>query len=208
MLIGMKKIKRWFTLVEMLIVIMIMGILFVAFKSSFQIKNKDTLYGQVCMERIYENIHEFLTAWLQSKAINRNEKRIFPDRYILQFDVAEQVINLATVEWSDIVPYQAISLRNTNDEYCENQRYYIQMTGDSYRVHINKGLQENNNNQIFYISDIDSLYQGENTFVQCDKGGWICTEIARIQTDTRIMGIDKYVCLSNSTAGQCEERDQ
>lgn len=192
----------------MLIVIMIISILFVAFKSFFQIKNKESIYGQICIERIYGDIHEFLTAGLQSKAVNIDGKRIFPERYIIQFNSSTQTIGLSIVQWSEILPYQTIVVNNNHDEYCENQRYYTQMTGQNYRVHINKGLQENANHQNFYISDIDSWYQWETVFIQCDKISWWCIDIARFQTDTRIMNIDKYICLATNTTGQCKERDQ
>lgn len=62
--------KKGFSFLEILIVIMIVGILFVTFRSSFQIKNKDILYGQSCIETIYGEINNFLHAAISSKSVN------------------------------------------------------------------------------------------------------------------------------------------
>lgn len=62
--------KRGFSFLEVLIVIMIVGILFVAFRSSFQVKNKDVLYGQACIETLYGQVNNFLHAGLSSKSMN------------------------------------------------------------------------------------------------------------------------------------------
>jgi len=48
---------------------MIVSILFVAFRSSFQIKNKDVLYGQACIETLYGQVNNFLHAGLSSKSL-------------------------------------------------------------------------------------------------------------------------------------------
>ncbi|MEI6774956.1 MAG: hypothetical protein WCL18_09665 [bacterium] len=53
----------------MLIVIMIVSVLFIAFRSSFQIKNKDVLYGQACIETVYGQVNNFLHAGLSSKSL-------------------------------------------------------------------------------------------------------------------------------------------
>ena len=66
----MFKTKKGFSFLEMLIVIMIVGILFVVFRTSFQVKNKDVLYGQACIETIYGEVNNFLHAAISSKSIN------------------------------------------------------------------------------------------------------------------------------------------
>jgi prepilin-type N-terminal cleavage/methylation domain-containing protein len=63
------KTKKGFSFLELLIVMMIISILFVTFKSSFQIKNKDILYGQACIEHVYGEVNNFVYAAISSKSV-------------------------------------------------------------------------------------------------------------------------------------------
>ncbi len=65
----MQKKRKGFSFLEMLIVMMIVGILFVVFRSAFQVKNKDLLYGEACIETIYGEINNFLHAAVSSKSL-------------------------------------------------------------------------------------------------------------------------------------------
>lgn len=84
-----------FTLLEVLIVIMIISVLFVAFRSSFQIKNKDLAYGQTCIETLYGQVNNFLHAGISSKSISSGTDAIFPDQYIITFKPSQQLIQLS-----------------------------------------------------------------------------------------------------------------
>lgn len=64
------KHPKGFSFLELLMVMMVVSILFVAFRSSFQVKNKDVFYGQACVESIYGEINNFLYAAISSKSIN------------------------------------------------------------------------------------------------------------------------------------------
>jgi prepilin-type N-terminal cleavage/methylation domain-containing protein len=67
---NMFKKKKGFSLIELIIVMVVVGILFVALRSSFQVKNKEVFYGQACVESIYGQVNNFLYSAISSKAIN------------------------------------------------------------------------------------------------------------------------------------------
>ncbi len=200
--------KRWFSFLEMLIVIMIVGILFVAFRSSFEIKNKDTLYGQSCIETIYGQVNNFLHAGLSSKSVNSWSTQIFPDTYNIIFSPDQQRIELQYEEqWSTHI-YSSIAITgNTDISYCSSNKYTIQITWDTYELYINKWLQENADLKFFYISGTNVANTGANIFLQCDTQGTGCKTMARFESDTRTVSIKKQMCLTFTWAGECFERD-
>jgi len=203
----MYKIRKGFSFLEVLIVIMIVGILFVAFRSSFQVKNKDVLYGQACIETLYGQVNNFLHAGLSSKSINSWGTQIFPDQYIITFDSAQQLIELKYEEQGSGYIYSSISLTGNNIGYCISNSYMIVMSWDTYELHVNKWLQENAALQSFYITGTNSVGTGTNTFLQCDLQWTWCKTMARFESDTRTLSIKKQICLTFTGGGDCFEWD-
>lgn len=178
---------------------MIVGILFVAFRSSFQIKNKDTLYGQACIETIYGQVNNFLHAGLSSKSISSWSIVIFPDQYIISFVPDQQRIELLYQEQGSIYIYSSIEITgNISSNYCTSNGYTIELSWDTYELHINKGLQENQAMQFFYISGTNVISTGWTIFLQCDTQWTWCKTMARFESDTRTIQLKKYMCLSFS----------
>ena len=113
----------------MLIVLMIISVLFVAFRSSFQVKNKDVLYGQSCIETIYGEVNNFMHAGLSSKSLFSGTTQIFPDQYIIIFNPAQQLIQLKYEEQGSGYIYSNITLSgNTNISYCDSSTYITILT--------------------------------------------------------------------------------
>ena len=105
---------------------MIVGILFVAFRSSFQIKNKDVLYGQACIETLYGEVNNFVHAGLTSKSLFSGVIAIFPDQYTIRFDPSQQLIELGYEEGGSGHIYKSIELTgNTHISYCSSNTYMI-----------------------------------------------------------------------------------
>jgi len=201
------KQKRAFSFLEMLIVIMIISILFVAFRGSFQVKNKDVLYGQACIETLYGQVNNFLHAGLSSKSVFSWNTAIFPDQYIAKFIPDQQKI-LLTYEINELpYPYQELLVTGSTTTYCKSNSYEIFMTWTTYEVHINKWLQENQALQSFYITGGTSVSTGETTFIQCTSQWSGCKTMARFETDTRTISLKKYMCLSFTETGECIQWD-
>ncbi|HBB03719.1 TPA: hypothetical protein DCZ39_02315 [Patescibacteria group bacterium] len=125
----MNKKRKGFSFLEILIVMMIVGILFVAFRSAFQFKNKDILYGQSCIETIYGEVNNFLHAGLSSKSLFTGTTAIFPDQYIITFNPAQQLIQLKYQEQGSEHIYSSIEITgDTNISYCSSNSYMIILT--------------------------------------------------------------------------------
>ena len=199
--------KRGFSFLEVLIVIMIVGILFVAFRSSFQVKNKDVLYGQACIETLYGQVNNFLHAGLSSKSMNSWGTQIFPEKYIIAFNPSSGTIVLLYEEQGNRNIYSKIELSGNTTMYCVSNSYAIVITGDTYELHINKWLQENSALQSFYLSGIWWVSTGWNIFLQCDTSWTWCKTMARFESDARTISIKKQMCLSFSDTGDCLEWD-
>jgi len=200
------KTKKGFSFLELLIVMMIISILFVTFKSSFQIKNKDILYGQACIEHVYGEVNNFVYAAISSKSVYSWDIQIFPHTYIVSFKPVEQTIDLwYQVSWEQYTLYTTISLSG-NNHYCSSNSYSILLSWMTYDIYIHKGLQWGPNMRFFYLSGA-GVSTGENMFLQCDTQWTWCTDIALFRSDTRTISIYKQICLSVSTSGNCNEWD-
>lgn len=200
--------KKGFSFLEILIVMMIVSVLFIAFRSSFQVKNKDILYGQACIETLYGQVNNFLHAGLSSKSIQSWEIQIFPDQYIISFKPDEQMIELRYMLEGSERLYNSIELiENKNDMYCKSNSYSITLSWETYELYINKGLQKNADLQFLYLSGTHWISTGENTFIQCDAQWTWCRSMARFESDTRTISLKKQICLTFTGAGECFERD-
>ncbi len=199
--------KSWFTFLEILIVMMIVSILFVVFRWSFQVKNKDIVYGQACIESLYGQVNNFLYAGLSSKSLYISGMNIFPDQYIISFNPAQQTIQLQYEQQGSMYNYSTIEITGNNDiAYCSSNNYTMQLVWDAYEIHINKGLQENSSLQSFYFSGTNSISTGENTFLQCTPSWTWCKTMAHFESDTRTISLKKQICLSFS-GNDCSEWD-
>ena len=203
----MNKKRKWFSFLEILIVMMIVGILFVAFRSSFQVKNKDVLYGQACIETLYGQVNNFLHAGLSSKSLFSWTTAIFPDQYIVSFIPAQQRIELKYNEQGNEYIYSSIELTgNSNIMYCSSNSYTIQLTWETYELHINKWLQENAALQFFYFTGTSSISTWWSEFLQCNNQWTWCKTMARFESDTRTISLKKQICLI-FTGADCLEWD-
>lgn len=195
--------KKSFTLIEVLIVMMIIGVFFVMFRYMFQVNNKNTLYDQSCMDTIYGETNNFISAGLSSKMLFSSGAQIFPTQYIVSFAPNQQTISLRyntgttykTIEFSGNLPY----------ENCTQKSSIIIMSGDTYDITISKKPTGN----AFALSGTPNTSTGGNIFFSCTRNnGTIsnCKHITTLQTDKRTMNFIKQNCLS-FTGNDCREWD-
>ncbi len=205
-------IRRWFTIIEVMIVMMIIGILFLSFKSYFQVKDKNILYGQACIESIYGQVNNFMHAGLSSKSLYTWSKAIYPDQYIIFFDAVSQTIILKYIAAQESGYYSSIPITGNDIMYCSSKAYKISMTWDTYEITINKGLQENAALQFFYLSGTradgtPNLGTWADDFFLCYPTGTGCKHIAHFELDTRTINLKKQICLGYTETGACYEWD-
>ena len=200
--------KSGFSFLELLIVMMIVSVLFVAFRSSFEVKNKDTFYAQACVEDIYGQVNNFIHAGLSSKSLFDWTTAVFPDTYTISFQPEEQKIFLQYQQQESGYIYSSIEITgDSNTTYCVSNSYIMLLTWDTYELTINKWLQENIALQSFYLSGTTSVSTWANIFLQCTPEWLWCKKIGRFQTDTRTLSLQKQICLFINNEGECEERD-
>ncbi len=204
--------KHGFTLIEMIIVIVIISVIFIAFRQYFQVQNRDILYGQSCIENIYGQVNNFLYGGLTSKTIFSGNNKNFPSLYTITFDTTSQEISLGYEENGTASNYETISLLTGNsNNLCTTNGYQILFSGDTYTLMVNKWLKEDQNLKFFFLTGNNSNFTGANTFRQCPPSNpgidSTCKNIGRLETDTRSMEIKKQICLNINTGGVCDQRD-
>lgn len=204
----MNKKKSGFSFLEMLIVVLIVSILFVALRWAFEIKNKNIFYGQACVETVYGEINNFLYAGLSSKSLFTWNISIFPDQYTISFDSIQQRIELKYTEKGNEYTYNTIPFTgNSNIAYCSSNNYAILLTWKTYEIHINKWLQEDTNLQSFYLTWGYTWSIWGNEFLLCSLQWTGCKTIARFESDSRTLSITKQICLNLTNTGSCNDND-
>jgi prepilin-type N-terminal cleavage/methylation domain-containing protein len=198
---------KGFTLIELIMVIMIIGILFMAFRSYFEIKDRNSLYGQACIETIYGQLNNFLHAGLSSKSIYNWTTTVYPDKYIIRFQPLDQLIELRYISGTNEEIYSSIVVTGNNLNYCSSNSYIMKITWDTYDLWINKGLKENDAMQFFYISGGTNIVSTwANSFLLCNTDWNRCKTMARFESDTRTISLKKQICL-NFSGNDCIEWD-
>jgi len=197
---------KGFSFLEMLIVIMVVSILFVAFRSSFQIKNKDILYSQACIETMYGQVNNFFQAGMTSKLQLSGSTTIFPDQYIISFNPTQQRIQLKYNEQGNEYTYSTIELTGSNIMYCSSNSYIIQLSWETYEIYINKWAQAISTLKYLHLSWTNSISTWWSIFLQCNTQWTWCKTMARFESDTRTISLKKQMCLSFS-GNDCSEWD-
>jgi hypothetical protein len=186
---------------------MIIGILFMAFRWYFEIRDRNSLYGQACIETIYGQLNNFLHAGLSSKSIYDWTTTVYPDKYIIRFQPLNQLIELKYISGGIEETYSSIVVTGNNLSYCNSNSYIIKITWDAYDLWINKGLKENDAMQFFYISGGTNIVSTwANSFLLCSTAWTRCKTMARFESDTRTISLKKQICL-NFSGDNCIEWD-
>jgi len=201
--------KKWFTIIEILIVIILISVLLVSFSWIFQLKSKSTLYWQVCVNNLYGDISNFFFAGITSKAIYSGSQKIFPSIYYIDFDVPNNQIILKYLN-NDTINTNRILELSWNiwvSYYCLTNSYKIILSWSSTTVKINKWLSQDENLQTLTLSWWASNFLGEVDFLLCENNNPSCKDIWKFQIDTRIQNIKKKICLVLNDTWSCQERD-
>lgn len=208
--------KKGYTLVELIIVMAIIWVLLLAFKNIFQVKNKDALYGESCVNNLYGDVNNYLYSAITSKAISSGSEKIYPSTYYIEFDTTDtgNAINLAYATGAGMVSSRYLSLTGTvpSNYNCNTNAYYIALSGPSLlQVTINKGLTEDVNLRSMSLSGAGI---GANTFTSDVKfllkypGSTWYRELGRFEIDIRTQSIKSKMCLSINNTWDCNNRNQ
>lgn len=212
----MKIKKLWYTMIEMLLVVILVWIIGSVFRNSFKPKNKDILYWEACVNNIYADISSFINNALTSKNILSWNERISPEQYYIDINPDNNTIILDYKKPNDPTSYRYKALNLTwnmpSNYYCENNTYNMILSGNHTTVEINKWLKENSELKSFIINNRNSFY--EKIYLKlCPNNKWIinyslCKEIWIYEIDISTQNIKKSTCLNTATWWNCLERTQ
>jgi prepilin-type N-terminal cleavage/methylation domain-containing protein len=164
--------KKGYTLIELLIVIVIVGVLMLAFKNIFQINNKDSLYGEACINNLYGEVSNYLYSAITSKGIKSGNVTVYPSTYYIDFNTTTNAIRLGYTTTVDgpIITGQYLTLTGTvpKNFNCRSNAYVMTLSGKSLQVIINKGLSEDANLRSMILSGVgiaNNTFSGEIKFL-------------------------------------------
>ena len=207
--------KKWFTLIEMLVVIIIIWIIWWAIWKMFTYKNITRSKYNTCYLHINSNISSFFQYWLLQKQAYSWDKYEKVKNYQVVFDVNTQKVSLI-YSWTDQKKIYVLSWAftdNIND--CHDVNYHTLLSWENLKVVINPWL---NPDQwklewiwmtLYTWDNFDNKLQNGSTwavyFYYC-PGVWTkwCIEKDKIEVDTRTALFKSYFCEKlNMKTKQC-----
>ncbi len=197
----MHSLKKWFTMIEILVVIVILWVLMGTLKNVFKPSNKDTLYGQICINRIYWDINNYLNAWVTSKWIYVDNQALYPKDYTIRF-LPE--MNSISLEYT--LDNNSTGIRKTleltwnslpGNYSCKDNSYLLKIQGQTTQVTLKRWLQSETNLPTFQIiREWNLLFTGTVAIHLCLPDQTICRQFSEYAIDARTKHIKNRICLS------------
>jgi hypothetical protein len=208
--------KRWFTLIELLIVIILLWVLMVSFSRIFQIKNKDVLYWEACTNNIYWDISNFLYSAISSKALFSWSNKTFPEYYNIEFNLTQNSINFSYSTgstWANPQIQNRLQLTwNMPQNYnCHSNLYNIILSGQqSLLIQIKKWLSEDKTMRSFIINPSSSnyIFTWMIKVLLVYKWSNLYKEVWIFDIDTRNQSIKAKTCITINNQWTCWQRSQ
>lgn len=145
-------IKKWFSLIELLLVIIIILILFWASKNLFQTPNKYLIDSEACINRLNGHMTQFFYQGVTGKDKTISGSTYEPNTYniqINQFTGATTIGLYISTGWNNYIPDNEIFISTTwsNILWCNTSLYSvilsgqdIQSSGNNISIILNKNL--------------------------------------------------------------------
>lgn len=174
----------------------------VAFRNVFQVKNKDSLYGESCINNLYGNISNYFYSAITSKAIYSGSSPIYPGIYYIEYDIPKNAIRLAySMTGGNIITGTYLSLTGTvpSNYNCKTNAYTMILSGSSFQIKINKGLNEDTTLRSMILSGAgitDTTFTASVKFLLIYPNSTGYKELGRIDVDTSAQTIKNIHCLT------------
>lgn len=202
--------KKWFTLLELIMVIGIILILIVSFRNIYNNTNRDFLYAETCINKIHGEMNNFVYSAMTSRGLYIKTGTVFPLQYTISIFPTNK-INLRYKNQNNTTgTYLSLDISSWSMEpfYCKNKNYTTKLSGDSFNIIINKASVEDQTLPTFTIDNGQESFSKTTDMYLCYSGN-TCKEIARFITDIRTQNIQKKKCiLINKEGAPCLQRDQ
>lgn len=122
---------KLFTLLELLLVILLIGLLLSSIKQIFTYKQRDFLKANWCVNAIVWDVSNYFYDALTSKWIRIWNTIIYPKKYQIVFSWGKQQVLFRYYSWSSFYNYKVINLTGSDEDtkyWCYSQRYYVYLS--------------------------------------------------------------------------------
>jgi len=188
---------------------MVIWVFIFIMKPFFENNNKDYLYIESCINKVYGDMNNFMYASSTSKGLMSGTISIFPEQYIIKFKNSNQFWLEYKKSDGTTGSYLVDSLTWLKEYYCRSNTYTSKFSWELFSLTIDKSSSATNGNSQWYVlSGTSAPFTGGVSMYLC-YGTTGCREVAKFEVDTRIQMIKKRKCLTiNNAVGQCNNRDQ
>lgn len=207
---NVKKITLGFTILELTIIMLLLSILIYSFRNQLKLKSESIVYWQICVEKLYGEINNFVWWAARSKGILSWSETIFPDIYMVQILPSTNQIHLQYNNSGVINTYQTYELTGIipAQRYCKSPKYDIILSWADSFLFINRWLEKDSNLQSFWLSGLQTFRAETNIFLY-EKWQSTGKLIGQLNINKQTQSIQKRNCLYiNTTGGNCEEWDK
>lgn len=200
--------KKGFTLLEILLVVLILGVMITSVSNFFKPTNRNAIYSEICINKIYGTVHNYLNKAITGKGISFltgwNGIIIYPDSYIVEFDYPDNQIHFWYTKWESTARYEEINLSgNRAPENCKTEWYQVRLSWDITRLSIKKNLKEDLNTKGFILNGLNP-YTGEVIFLLQEFER--VTPQHKFSVDARTQSMHRITCTKRSPLSWCINR--
>lgn len=215
--------KKAFSLIELLMVIIILGILIAASRTLFTMPSQYIIKSEQCVNSIHWEIVRAFYSGITGK-FKKTDTDAIPEQYSIIFDSSIRSNSITIwllLEWAtDWTTGEVISLgEESTQEGCQSPQHYIILSGyingirsDNIRLNINKNTNSNRTSQSIQLcsntncSTWSEAFTGRIDYLLCQKND-TCLLFFQELIDTRSQTINSRKCLSlPPNANECKRR--
>ena len=213
--------KSWFSLLEMILVIIIISILFLASKNLFQTPNKYLVDSEVCINTIQGKLSQFFYQGITGKdwVISWVNYEWNNYRFNFQFNNSDSSFIILSIStwWQNYLPVETISNDNniTKIASCDTNVYKVILSGSIFSntwyipttwfsIDINKNLDNSLWKPWMRIcngSNCSWVFSSKIDFLTCKKNNWVidmssCRNMYSSRFDTTTQSLKTNRCLN------------
>jgi len=214
--------KKAFSLIELLMVIIILGILIAASRTLFTMPSQYIIKSEQCVNSIHWEITRAFYSGISGKfkKVDNNTDAI-PEQYSIIFDSSMRDNNITMwllLEWATTwTTWKVITLgKESAQAGCQSPQHYIVLSGyingsrsDTIRLNINKNTNSNRSIQLCSNTNCPSwseAFTGRIDYFLCQRND-TCLLFFQELIDTRSQTINSRKCLSlPPNADECKRR--
>lgn len=209
--------KKAFTLLELLLVVVIVWVLMWAMQNMFSYENVNKLKFDTCYLKTHWLLSSFKQEALLQKSVRTWWNLVWSDKYIVLFDSKNQKIEFVySWAWVKKTINYSWSWSDTEND-CYNTTYNTRIWNSNLKAVFQAWFQTSNTTdnssamQIFSWDNFDTRIQNSWTweifFYYC-KGKWVsakCSQLYKIIIEPKVQLFKSFSCKSLNSDWRCKE---